>query len=127
MILDATFLVDLARGDPGAQAFLDEAERGSEAVRLAAPALAKFAEGAERARHRARDLARLRAMLESAVDAPFGARHAWRAGELLAASQGALDVLDAMTAAIALEDGEALVTRNARDYERVPDLRVRSY
>lgn len=130
MILDATFLIDLARGDPGARAFLEEAEKGSEALRVAPPALAKLAEGIERARSRPRELARIRDLLVAGIEATFTGEHAWRAGELLAqaAREGvALDAFDAMTAAIALEEDETLVTRNARDYERIAELRLRTY
>lgn len=130
MILDATFLVDLARGDPGARAFLEEAERGSEAVRVAAPALAKLGEALERSRHPPRQRERLVATLLAAPEAPFTARHAVAAGRILAEAtrvEWPLDPFDAMTAAIAVVDEEALVTRNARDFERVADLRVRSY
>lgn len=130
MILDATFLIDLARGDPGARAFLEEAERGSEALRVAPSALAKLAEGVERARVRPREMVRIRELLVAGIEASFTGEHAWRAGELLARAERdgvPLDPFDAMTAAIALKEDEALVTRNARDYERIPELRLRTY
>ena len=130
MILDAAFLVDLARGDPGARAFLEEAERGSEAVRVASPALAKVGEALERSRHPPRQRDRFVATLLAAPEAAFTSKHALAAGRILAEAARAewpLDPFDAMTAAIAVVDDETLVTRNARDFERIPDLRVRSY
>ncbi|MFA5861767.1 MAG: PIN domain-containing protein [Candidatus Thermoplasmatota archaeon] len=130
MILDATFLIDLARGDPGARAFLEEVERGSEALRIAPPALTKLTEGIERARVRPREMARIRELLVAGIEASFTGEHAWRAGELLARASREgypLDPFDAMTAAIALEEDESLVTRNVRDYGRIAELRVRTY
>ncbi|HVL48675.1 MAG TPA: PIN domain-containing protein [Candidatus Thermoplasmatota archaeon] len=129
MILDASFLVDLLRGDPGARAALAELEKGSEAVRIPAPALAKLAEAMARSRNPPREAARLEALLLAAGGVALTGAHALRAGRLVgeAARDGlAMDPLDAMTAAIALEEGETLVTR-AREYERVEGLRVRGY
>lgn len=130
MMLDTTFLVDLVRGDPGARALLEAAEAGSEAVRVPAPALAKFWEALERSRHPPRDIERVHIVLESAASAPFTLAHAARAGRILgraAREDAPMDPFDAMVAAIAVEEDEALVTRNVRDFERVPDLRLRTY
>lgn len=130
VLLDTTFLVDLIRGDPGARAFLEAAEGGSEALRVPAPALARFWEALERSRAPPRDVLRVRAVLERAASAPFTAAHAVEAGRVLARSarEGApLDPFDAMVAAMALVDGEALVSRNAGELGRVEGLRLRAY
>lgn len=130
MILDTTFLVDLARGDPAARALLEAAESGSEALRVPAPALAKFWEAVERSRHPPRERERVRAVLDAAPAVPFAPEHAALAGRLLgaAAREGApMDPFDAMVAAVAVHEDESLVTRNVRDFERVPDLRLRTY
>lgn len=130
MILDTTFLVDLVRGDPGARALLEAAEEGSEAVRLPAPAVAKLWEAVERSRHPPRNLDRLEAALADAAVVAFEARHAARAGRILGrlAREGhPMDPFDAMVAAVAVESDETLVTRNVRDFERVPELRLRVY
>lgn len=130
MMLDTTFLVDVVRGDPGARALLAEAERGSEALRVPAPAVAKFWEAIERSRHPPRDAERVREVLAAAAQASFTGAHAVRAGRILgaAAREGAeMDPFDAMVAAVAVEEDETLVTRSVREFERVPGLRVRTY
>lgn len=130
MILDTTFLVDLARGDAGARAVAEAADGGSEALRAPSPALAKFWEGIERSRRPPRDRAALDAFLLALPTVAFENRHAILAARLLgdAAKAGApLDAFDAMVAAIALGEDETLLTRNARDFERVPELRLRTY
>lgn len=130
MIADVTLLVDLSRGDPGARAFVEAAERGSEALRVPAPVVARFWEAVERARHAPRDVERLRAVLAAAPSVPFTAEQAERAGRVLgrAARDGLpMDPFDAMTAAVALALDEPLVTRNVRELERVEGLRLRSY
>lgn len=130
MIADTSFLVDLARGDPGARAALAEVEEGSEGLRVPTPALAKFWEGVERSRRRPREDAALRALLLGVPSAPFEAAHALAAARILsdgAAAGAPFDPLDAMVAAIALVEEETLLTRNARDFERIADVRVRTY
>lgn len=129
MMLDAMFLVDLARGDPAARALLEQAERGSEPVRVPSPAIARFWEGVERARTPLRDPQRVRELLEAAAPAPLDTAAALRAGRLLgvAAREGApLDPFDALVAAIAIESGEALVTRS-RELAALEGLRVLAY
>lgn len=130
MIADTTFLVDLARGDPGARAALAQIEEGSEALRVPAPALAKLWEGVERSRRPPRERSAIEALLLVVPGASFEGRHAIAAARILAdaaAAGGPMDPLDAMVAAIALVEDETLLTRNAREFERVPEIRLRTY
>jgi len=130
MIVDTTFLVDLARGDPGARAAAEAADQGSDAVRVPAPALARFWEGVERARRPVRDAAALRDFLLSLPTVDLTARHGVEAARLLAraSAEGApLEPFDAMVAAIALVEDETLLTRNQRDFGPVAGLRMRAY
>ena len=130
MLADTTFLLDLARGDPGARAALAAIDEGSEALRIPTPALAKLWEGVERSRRRPREDAALRTLLLGIPSAPFEAPHALAAARIMAdaAAAGAmLDPMDAMCAAIALVEEETLLTRNVRDLERVRELRLRTY
>ena len=127
--MDTTFLVDLIRGDPGARALLESAESGSEAVRVPAPAVAKLWEALERSRHPPREAERVREVLASAPEVAFTVEHAVRTGRILGtlAREGlAVDPMDAMVAAVAVEEDEALVTRN-RELDRVVGLRIRPY
>lgn len=130
MIVDTTFLIDLARGDPGARAAAESAETASEALLLPAPALAKFWEAIERSRRPVREKTVIEDLLLAQPSIAFGADHAIAAARILAAAAMAgrpLDPFDAMVAAVATVEGEPLLTRNARDFERIPDLRVRTY
>lgn len=126
MIADAGFLVDVVRGDPGARAFLEQAERASEPLRVPAPVVAKLWEALLRSRHAPRDTDRVREVLLGAPTLAFTSAHAVRAGRILA-RDAELDVLDALVAAMAVEEDEALVTRNQRDFAGVDGLRLRTY
>lgn len=66
---------------------------------------------------------RIRRLLEAMVDIPIDAAIAERAGRLRRGT--ARRLLDALTAATALEHRLTLVTRNVRDFEGIRGLRVR--
>lgn len=130
MMVDTTFLIDLARGDPGARAAAERAEAAAEALLVPAPALARFWEAVERSRRPVRDITALRALVLAQPSVAFGAEHALAAARLLADAETAgapMDPFDAMVAAIATVADETLLTRNARDFERVRDLRLLTY
>lgn len=130
MIVDTTFLIDLARGDPGALAAAERASTSSEALLLPAPALARFWEAVERSRRPVREKTVVEELLLAQPSVAFGGEHAVAAARILASAAAAgapLDPFDAMVAAVATVEGEPLLTRNARDFERIPDLRVRTY
>lgn len=126
MLLDITLLVDAMRGDAGARLFLEAQEEGGAVLRVPAPVLARVAEGMARSRSPPRDAERIREALLRLPEAPFTARHAMRAGDILGRLAPTLDPFDAMTAAVALVDDEPLATRNVRDFERI-GVRVRAY
>lgn len=129
MIADTVFLLDLARGDPGARALAEALDAGSEAVRVPAPAVAKLWEGVERSRRPPRERDALREHLLGLPGVAFEARHALAVARLLAdaAEAGrALDPFDAMVAAVALVEDQALITRS-RELEWVEGLRLRGY
>jgi len=130
VMVDTTFLIDLARGDPGARAAAERAETGAEALLVPAPALARFWEAVERSRRAPRDVANLRAFVLAQPGVPFNAEHALAAARFLAdaaAAGAAMDPFDAMVAAVAWVEDETLLTRSARDFERIRDLRVQTY
>lgn len=129
-MLDSTFLVDLVRGDAGARELLARAEAGSEALRVPAPAVARFWEALERSRHPPRDVARIEAVLRAAPGVAFTTEDAVATGRILgglARENVHLDVYDAMVAALAVRHDESLATRNARDFGRVRGLRLVTY
>ena len=122
--------MDLARGDPGARAAAQAAEASAEALLVPSPALARFLEGVERSRRPVRDAGALRDHLLGVPTIPFAAQHATVAARLLArsvADEAPLDPFDAMVAAIAIVEEQPLLTRNARDFERIADVRIRTY
>lgn len=70
---------------------------------------------------------RFTSMLTAFHEIPFGPAASRRFGALMHAadrSGASLSVMDGLIAATALEAGGRLVTRNARDFSKVPSLQV---
>lgn len=130
MILDTAFVVDVLRGDHAALALRSELEAGSEPVRVPTVVLYELWEGVVAARNPPREQEVLEETLLGYATMPLKPEHAQRAGAVRAALRRRgviLGDVDLLIAGTALAEDEIVLTRNARDFERVPDLRVRTY
>ena len=127
LIFDTTFLIDFQRerqtGWGAAHAFL-EAHSGHSAF-LPVTAYGEFAEGFPN-----RTDAAFLSMVESFELLPVTREVANTYAKItrsLRARGGLIGANDLWIAASALEKNLPLVTRNTRDFSRIPDLEVRSY
>jgi len=125
--LDATFLIDLVRGDPGARERAEEWDRTGEPLSIAAPALAEVLQGAY-----FRGGPSLRVLLDRlsgvevlATDATV-AEEAGRLGADLLRKGTAVAGVDLLIAATVRGSQQILVTRD-RTFSQVPGLVVESY
>lgn len=130
MILDTSFLVDVIRGHPAALKLMREIEGGSEAVRIPTAVAFELWEGAERSKRPAAEMRLVGEALAAYPAVPLLEAHAKRAGlvsaSLMDRGEPVSDV-DLLIGGTAVAEGEVLVTRNKRDFERVPGLRLRTY
>lgn len=125
-LLSTTFLIDLMRRDPPALDLLRRLERkGSHAMRVPAVAYADLFEAAGRARHPPQSMDKVLALLAGYASVAVEARHAQRAGAL--AARHALPLREAVLVALAVEERDELVVRDARRYEGIEGLRVLAY
>ncbi len=133
MHLDTSFLVDvlreISRRQPGpAMSFLERVEE--EEVRIGVHVICELLAGAELAqrpsleRQRVRDLCRN--LPVAYPDERFPVVYA-RLLASLAATRQRVATMDLLIATAALVDGAPLVTRNARDFSRIPGLDVVTY
>lgn len=131
--LDTSFLVDLlregARGGTGPAHDLLERLADEELVVSVHVACELFA-GAELSREPARERERVSVLL-SALQVVYPTdRFAARYGTVLAELRRrgeAVPTMDLLIGTAALVDDSPLVTRNARDFERLPGLQVLAY
>jgi len=131
--LDTSFLVDLLReaavGKPGpAHALLGSL--ADEPLAVSVHVACELRAGAELAVSRETERVRVDALLAALdvvqTDDRFPARYGETHAELRKRGQS-ISTMDLLIATAALAHGAALVTRNARDFDRVPGLIVQGY
>ena len=123
IVLDTDVLIDLLHKREPTTSFLAALRARGETLATTSVNAAELWRGARTAK--AQDaVARL---LTALHDVPLGPRAARRFGEVMQALDRAgasLSNTDGLIAAAALESGGRLVTRNAKEYARVPGLEV---
>lgn len=132
--LDTSFLIDLLRetsaGKPGAALELMESLDPAELLGVSVHVVCELRAGAELSRHPLREHEALDDLLSGLLVSYPNDRFAPAYARLLAATSrsgravAAMDLLIATAAAI---DDAALVTRNVKDFSRVPGLRLLRY
>lgn len=125
--LETSFLIDVLRGHEAAVDVVDAIDAEDVRPTVTPVVAAEVWVGAALGSSEERETAE--ALIESLTWLPFTRRAARRTGTIraeLARTGEPVGSTDAMIAAIAIEHDEELVTRD-RDFERVPDLRTRTY
>ena len=132
--LDTSFLIDLLRetsaGKPGAALDLIESLDPAELLGVSVHVVCELRAGAELSRHPLREHEALDQLLPGLLVSYPDDRFAPAYGRLLAATtRGSRGVaaMDLLIATAALLDDAALVTRNVKDFSRVPGLRLLRY
>ena len=134
-VLDTTVLVDLMRPASAdahrrAIAYADAARATGMALCTTRLNVAELFVGVELADDRLNELQRVENVLEKIIILEFDQRAAQRFGYITARLQkrgrpaGDMDVL---IAAVAIANGQSLVTRNTRHFAEMPGLRVETY
>jgi predicted nucleic acid-binding protein len=131
VLLDTTFLSDLIRRRPQAVKALEEMQERSERLSTSTINLAELYGGVFRLPEPAGHLESVERLVEVLILLVFDARAARTFGELdahLAAQVAGVPAKDLLIASMALSHGEhEVLTRNQKDFGRVPGIRVRSY
>jgi len=127
VIIDTDILIDLLRNVEPIVTFLGELE--GKGTLLATTIINAFElyHGAYKSRRREENLAATRKLLTRLILLSLGPRSAETAGRIhaeLEAKGQPIGLRDALTGAIALTKGYALVTRNVEHLQRIPGLTV---
>lgn len=132
--LDSSFLIDLlretTRGRPGPALDLIESFDDDEVLAVSVHVVCELRAGAELSRQPAREHEALDELLEGLLVVYPDGRFAGAYARLLAAVQRAgpkVAAMDLLIATAAVLDDAALVTRNAKDFRRIPGLRLLDY
>jgi tRNA(fMet)-specific endonuclease VapC len=130
VIADSCFIIDSIRGEKRAAALMRELHAKRTVLAVPTPVLFALWEGIERSDRPQEELQHVEEGLQSCIILPFDTRHAQRAGRLsgeIVRRGLMMDPLDAQIAAVALSEAMPVVTRNRKDFERVPGLKVVGY
>ncbi|MEO8677819.1 MAG: type II toxin-antitoxin system VapC family toxin [Vicinamibacterales bacterium] len=132
--LDTCYLIDLlretARARPGEALDFIEGLDAAETLAVSVHVLCELRAGAELSRSALREHEELDRLLGGLIVAYPDGRFAPTYGRLLAAVQRSsrpIAAMDLMIATAALLDDAPLVTKNVKDFSRVPGLRVLRY
>lgn len=130
-IVDTTFLIDLMRGRERAVDMLERLENEGATLAVTTTTLFEFHRGLETVGGlSASERKRIAEVVAGRPIYALDAAAAERAGRLdaqLWAAGEPIDPEDACIAGVALSRDEELVTRKAREFSRVPGLRLRTY
>lgn len=127
-LLDTNAVIALMKQEPGVVERVRQT--GLNALYLCAPVEAELWFGVCKSTQQERNRERLRTLLSWLPSLPFSGEAARHCGELRAHLQSAgtpIGPYDLQIAAIARAHGMTLVTRNLREFERVPGLSLENW
>ena len=127
-LLDTDTCIDLLRGDSAVTAKADSVSPDDCAVSTVTTY--ELLAGAARCRHPREEARKVHTLVSAMHEVPFHRRAAERAGALRAELEGHGSIIgpyDLLLAGQALADGLVLVTSNAREFVRVPGLRMEQW
>ena len=128
--LDTSFIIDVLRGDQKAKKTTDALIANNETTSIATPTLMELQTSLTLNSRGVREYNLIDKIIASSVILPLDSKSATRAGEIearLILSGEMIPPIDIMIAAIALQNKEAVLTRNVKHLARIPGLEVRTY
>ena len=127
--MDTDLLVAILRRKDEARGIVDQLDAAGRQATTSVNAFELFY-GAHKSGQSEENVRQTRRILSRLLVLPLSVSTAERAGNIFATLEKkgrALDFRDAMIAGIALENGLTVVTRNKRDYSRVPGLSIEEW
>ena len=129
VLLETSFIVDLFKGRPVAVDLYRELKTRRQNICVSSPTIMELWEGVQYAKLSHKERAKVEEMLVTVTVLPLDGKAAKYAGEIRAASTKSgmsVDIIDCLIGAIALANGEILVTRDS-DFAKIPGLRLLKY
>jgi tRNA(fMet)-specific endonuclease VapC len=129
--LDTTFVADLLRRNSDAEKKLNELAKGNDDPCITIITIAELFYGAYKSKNAEKEKNKIRQVLDDFPIFEMDEHGAEKFGEILTMLEKAgqrISDRDIMIAAIALSRGEKfIVTRNKKDFQRIPDLTIITY
>lgn len=125
--LDTDLLAAILRGDPDAEAYLQDATSARESLSTTPINALELFKGAHRSKEREANLTAVRNLLATLRILPLALQQAEEAAEVLESlrERGTpIGDLDSIIGAIVRAHDEVLITRNLKHFQRIPRLRL---
>ena len=130
MILDSSFLIDLMNGNEGAIRVATDLESSADPQRVPAQVVYELYVGVGYTEQTHDEGGKIQSVLNSRPIVPLTgeiARHAGRIDGQLRRDGERVGQGDIKIAATALRYDEPVVTGNTKDFDRIPEVRIRDY
>jgi tRNA(fMet)-specific endonuclease VapC len=130
MILDTSFLIDVMNGDKPALSFAEEIESRGVPLRLPVQVLYELYVGVGYSQKQEAEREQIQSVIESYPTAETTDRIAKVAGRIdgeLRANGERVGANDVLIGATARQYQEPVVTGNPADFERIPEVSIRTY
>ena len=128
--LETSFLVDILRGKEQARQLLENLEKGRDALTIASPSIMELVNGAILNPKVKNEKDKVISFLSSFSVLTFDKDSSIMAGEIeadLTRRGQDIETEDIMIGAIAKQNGEKLITKNIKHFERIKGLEVQGY
>ena len=129
--LDTTFFADLFRKNPAAEKLLYELANETQTVSTTVMTIAELYYGAYKSKNMLDEMRNVAAVLDSFLILEMNQEGAKLFGEILSSLEKKGQTIpdrDILIGAISLSKGEkTIITRNAKDFARIPGLEVITY
>tara|TARA_Y100000031_G_C8124769_1_gene339950 strand:+ start:155 stop:547 length:393 start_codon:yes stop_codon:yes gene_type:complete len=130
MIIDTTFAIDVMRNEPAAVEKLYALFKQGRTIKVSAPTIFELFSGVARCSRPVEEKRKIMQLLENQSVTPLTNESAEKAGEIdgkLCNEGKMIQVPDSMIAGIALIKNEKVLTRNVKDFSKIPGLQVETY
>jgi tRNA(fMet)-specific endonuclease VapC len=129
--LDTTFLIDLIRKKPEAEKKLSSLIKRSDGPCVTVITVGELFYGAFKSRNVEKEKEKINAVLSGLLILEMNEHGAEKFGQILSALDQAgqkTNDRDVLIAAIAISKGQnVIITRNEKDFEKIPEIAVESY
>ncbi len=130
MLLDTSFVIDLLRGRESAVERIKSLETEAIATNISTPSIFELFVGITLSKKPASEKKRIMDAIASWGTFPLDMKSAQIAGRVqgqLIGEGNMIDPEDAMIAGIAINNGETILTRNVKHFQRIPEVIVETY
>lgn len=127
--LETTFVIDYLRGDIRAKDELQRMKKQGENITIASPTVMEIITGASLSTSD-KEKEEIVLFISSLAILPLDRESSFKAGEIeakLIMGGDSIEKIDIMIAAIAIQNNEAIITRNKKHFEKIQGLKIKSY